>query len=222
MPASRSGPIRLAIANDYEVVVTGVAAMLADYRDRVVVVELDAGLPVTSEVDVILYDTFARTHLDALDLQTTGGPGQAKVVVFTWNLRTDAVDQALAQGAAGYLSKALPASEIVDAVEAIHHGETVVRPNIESTEPGDANDWPGKQAGLTYREAEVLALITQGLSNQEIADTAYLSVNSVKSYIRNAYRKIGVQRRSQAVRWGLQHGLLPDTMRRDPRSGTPT
>lgn len=207
---------------DYEVVVIGVAGMLADCRDRVVVVELDAGLPVLSEVDVILYDTFGRTDFDALDPRHTGAAGQAKVVVFTWNLRPDAVAQALAQGAAGYLSEALSASEIVDAVEAIHNGEIVVRPNLESTDPGDRSNWPGEEAGLTYREAEILAFITQGLSNQEIAVTAFLSVNSVKSCIRNAYRKIGVQRRSQAVRWGLQHGLVPDTVRRDPRSGAPT
>ena len=62
-------------------------------------------------------------------------------------------------------------------------------------------------AGLAPRELEVLALITQGLTNQEIADRAYLSINSVKTYVRSAYRKIGVSRRSQAVGWGLRAGL---------------
>lgn len=60
---------------------------------------------------------------------------------------------------------------------------------------------------MTSREAEVLALIAQGLSNDEIAKRAYVSINSVKSYIRTAYRKIGVQRRSQAVLWALEHGF---------------
>ena len=53
----------------------------------------------------------------------------------------------------------------------------------------------------------MLALISQGLSNREIAQTTYLSINSVKTYVRAAYRKIGVARRSQAVRWALQHGV---------------
>ena len=61
--------------------------------------------------------------------------------------------------------------------------------------------------GLTPREQEVLTLITQGLTNQEIADLAYLSINSVKTYVRSAYRKIGVTRRSQAVSWGLRAGI---------------
>ena len=56
-------------------------------------------------------------------------------------------------------------------------------------------------------------LITQGLSNQEIAERSYLSINSVKTYIRTAYRKIGVTRRAQAVAWGMRHGFEPDRLR---------
>ena len=84
--------------------------------------------------------------------------------------------------------------------------------NNESSVDGPG-DWPGTDVGLSPREAEIIALITQGLSNQEIADRAFLSINSVKTYIRTAYRKMGVQRRSQAVLWGVQHGFQPDTLR---------
>ena len=62
-------------------------------------------------------------------------------------------------------------------------------------------------AKLTGREVEVLTLICRGLSNAEIARSLFLSPNSVKSYIRTAYRKMGVASRSQAVVWGLEHGL---------------
>jgi NarL family two-component system response regulator LiaR len=62
--------------------------------------------------------------------------------------------------------------------------------------------------GLTGREIEVLALIGEGLTNQEIADRVFISINSVKTYIRSAYRKIGVKSRSQAAVWGLQHGIV--------------
>jgi len=60
---------------------------------------------------------------------------------------------------------------------------------------------------LSARETQILELIVRGLSNQEIADASYLSINSVKTYIRTAYRKMGVTRRSQAVVWALQHGF---------------
>ena len=63
----------------------------------------------------------------------------------------------------------------------------------------------------------MLALIAQGLSNQEIAERAFLSINSVKTYIRSAYRKIGVQRRTQAVLWATQNGFVPVAQPGDPR-----
>ena len=70
-------------------------------------------------------------------------------------------------------------------------------------------DHPGRRAGLTPREAEVLALITKGLSNEEIAAGAFLSINTVKTHIRHLYAKIGVTRRPQAVVWALQNGFVP-------------
>jgi DNA-binding NarL/FixJ family response regulator len=65
----------------------------------------------------------------------------------------------------------------------------------------------GGSVGLTPREVDVLTKITQGLSNQEIAEQSYLSINSVKTYIRSAYRRIGVTSRAQAVVWCVQNGF---------------
>ena len=66
---------------------------------------------------------------------------------------------------------------------------------------------------MSPREAEVLALITQGLSNQEIANRVYLSINSIKTYIRSAYRKIGITKRTEAAIWGIDNGFRPDSLR---------
>jgi DNA-binding NarL/FixJ family response regulator len=78
-------------------------------------------------------------------------------------------------------------------------------------QPGRAPDldWTGRADGLTDRECEILALITQGRSNAEIASLSYLSPNTVKSYIRATYRKIGVRSGTQAVLWGVSHGFAP-------------
>jgi NarL family two-component system response regulator LiaR len=207
-------PIRVAIVNDYEMVVAGVAAMLAPHHRRVAIIELDSGLPVLSEVDVILYDTFGQVQGDAVDLEDLVRGHDARVVIFSWNLQSELVQKAIERGASGYLSKGLSAVEIVAGIEAVHSGETVVpRESVSSVDQGASGEWPGRDAGLTAREAEVLALITQGLSNQEIALQTYLSINSVKTYIRTAYRKIGVTRRAQAVAWGMRHGFEPDRMR---------
>ena len=82
-------------------------------------------------------------------------------------------------------------------------------------------DWPGRSEGLTARESETLALITQGKSNAEVAANMFLSTNSVKSYIRSTYRKIGVTSRTQAVLWGIEHGFQPDRHRIDHWRGGP-
>ncbi|WP_134767587.1 LuxR C-terminal-related transcriptional regulator [Nocardioides sp. 1609] len=63
---------------------------------------------------------------------------------------------------------------------------------------------------LSPRERDMVRLIVAGMSNQEIADTLYLSINSVKTYIRSAYRRMGVETRTQAVVWGVRHGFLDD------------
>ena len=206
-------PVRIAVVNDYEIVVAGVATLLKSFPDRVEVVELAANAQVVSDVDVVLYDTFGQVQGDGIDLEDLVHGSGAKVVIFSWNLQPGLVDGAIARGAHGYLSKALSAEDLVKGIEAVAQGEIVreLRPLDEQLL--DRGEWPGRRHGLTQREAEVVALITQGLTNQEIADRAYISINSVKTYIRTAYRKIGVTRRSQAVSWGMRHGFTPDRMR---------
>jgi two-component system, NarL family, response regulator LiaR len=93
----------------------------------------------------------------------------------------------------------------------VHAGETVTPGRLRLADEREHGDWPGREVALSARESEVIALIARGLSNQEIADRAYLSINSVKTYIRSAYRKIEVTSRSQAVLWALAHGLAVPT-----------
>ena len=208
-------PVRLAINNDYALVIAGVAAMLAPYRDRIEVVELVSGLAPSRDLDVVLYDTFGAPQGSAINVaNVVGDEPRPKLVVFSWNLHPELVRQALAAGASGYLSKGLDAEDVVTALEAIHDGKKIVPEGVGVVTPRAESDWPGKAEGLSARESEILALITQGLTNQDIAERIYLSINSVKTYIRTAYRKMGVERRSQAVLWGIKHGFEPDVMRR--------
>jgi DNA-binding NarL/FixJ family response regulator len=209
-------PIRVALVNDYEVVVHGLASMMRCYTDRIDVVELDARSGVDSHVDVALFDTFAQLHGPEGMAALVANPAVRKVALYTWNVTDDLERASVLEGASGYLSKRLPAAELVAAVEAVHAGDEVV-----SADPGRGDplvgDWPGREEGLTARESEVLALITRGLTNAEIVEHTGLSINSIKSYIRSCYRKIDVNNRSRAVLWGLAHGLTPDRMRvKDP------
>jgi DNA-binding NarL/FixJ family response regulator len=211
MEPRAKAPLRLAIVDDYAVVIAGVSAFLES--ERIDVVETGASLSVVSDVDVVLYDTFGQIQGKGIDLEDFVRDSGAKVVIYSWNLNPQLIEEAIAAGASGYLSKVLTGPQIVAALERVMSGETVILAGDMETSVGGEGDWPGRSAGLSPREAEVLALITQGLSNQEIADRAYLSINSVKTFIRTAYQKIDVTRRSQAVLWGVQNGFEPDTLR---------
>ncbi len=187
--------------------------MLRNYGDRVRVVELNASKPVVNPVDIALYDTFGMGQGNRPNVaRLLANPHVGKVAVYTWNFQPWLARETVAMGVSGYLSKSLSAGQLVEALQLIHTGRTVMSPA-----PGRraliGGDWPGREEGLTAREAEVLSLITMGLSNLEIAERTSLSVNSIKSYIRSCYRKIDVDSRSKAVLWGIAHGLRQDRVR---------
>ena len=209
---SAGEPVRVALMNDYEVVVAGLHRMLAPYAGRVRVVELDSMLPVHSHVDVLLYDAFGRERVSG-PVEEVINSSDAKVVIYTWHLDPELVQEALDKGAAGCLSKTIDALDLVAALEKVNAGSVMVSDDPGAEAAIATADWPGRPHGLSARESEVIALIAQGLSNQEIADRAYLSINSVKTYIRSAYRKIGVERRTQAVLWATENGFVPTKSR---------
>ncbi len=209
-------PIRLALVDDYDIVLGGLAHMLDGYHDRVVITEIDANKPLVEDVDIALYDSFAQGEADTGEIDLlVDSPRAQRVVVYTWSFHPELIASARKRGVHGYLSKTLPAAELVDALEAVHAGSVVISdpPPLVHADPG--LDWPGRHDGLTDRESEILALITQGRSNADIASLTYLSPNTIKSYIRSLYRKIDVASRTQAVLWGIAHGFKPDHHRID-------
>jgi DNA-binding NarL/FixJ family response regulator len=226
MPEARTArstrPITVALVDDYDVVLMGVAKIIDRYRDRVVVAEIDSNEAVDDVVDIVLYDCFAQPESDHEHISVLiDNPRARRVVVYTWNFHPELIETARKQGVRGYLSKALPAREFIAALEAVHAGEVVI-----SDPPGRSGgvnglDWPGRSEGLSERESEILALITQGLSNADVAARTFLTPNTVKSYIRTLYRKIDVASRTQAVLWGIEHGFAPDHHRIDHWRGGP-
>jgi DNA-binding NarL/FixJ family response regulator len=223
MPQPRAArPISVALVDDYDVVVTGVAHMFERYRDRILVAEMDTNEPLVDGVDIALYDSFAQPESDHDEIAVLlDNPHARRVVVYTWNFHPDLIRSARELGVHGYLSKTLPARELVAALEAVHAGETVISDPPARAKSTPGLDWPGRREGLTDREAEILALITQGKSNAEVAALTYLSPNTVKSYIRTIYRKIEVGSRTQAVLWGVRHGFTPDHRRIEHWRGGP-
>lgn len=212
----------MALVDDYDVVLKGLAHLFDDYRDRVVVAEIDANMMVAEPVDVVLYDTFAQPESDHQQIaELIDKPRAHHVVVYTWNLQPQLIDAARRMGVHGYLSKTLPAAELVAAIEAVNAGEIVISDQRGRAASALGLDWPGRREGITDRESEILALITQGRSNADIAQLTVLSPNTVKSYIRSVYRKIGATSRVEAVLYGVRHGFAPDTHRIEHWLGGP-
>lgn len=202
--------MRVTIIDDYDVVVDGVARMFARYTDRVRVVSV----PSEGPVDIALYDAFAQPTPDGEAFGSlVRAPTVSRAVVYSWNFHPGLVQDALDAGASGYLSKALPARELVDALERIAAGEVVVGTPPRPGRLTVGLDWPGRSEGLSERESEVLALIVQGHSNLQIGERLRLATNTIKTYIRSTYAKIGAADRVAAVLWGVEHGFQPDRHR---------
>jgi DNA-binding NarL/FixJ family response regulator len=201
--------VRIAIVDDYDVVVQGLARMFEPFADRVHVVEVSTNQPGVEPVDIALIDSFAQTR----DINEVLAEANARRHVFySWSLEPDLIKTWARFGVVGFLDKRLDAEVLVDALERINNGEMVATVDYPSSAEVDIGDWPGRRFGLSAREAEVIALITQGLANEDIASRMYVSTNTVKTYIRSAYRKLGVNSRTRAVLWGIDHGFRPDKL----------
>jgi DNA-binding NarL/FixJ family response regulator len=203
------GPITAAIVSAHEIVHTGLVGLFATRPGVLEVVELDPSAPDSGQPDVILYDVFGLHDGDGEDLDRYIKDTDSAVVAMARDLRPDLASRAVAKGVDACVSMTVDIDEIIEVIRSAVSGEG----QPDASGPGAEHGVPyavlGEEVGLTPRETEILQLLTLGLSNQEIADTCFLSINSVKSYIRSAYRRIGVTSRSQAVVWCLQHGFEP-------------
>jgi DNA-binding NarL/FixJ family response regulator len=196
--------ISVAVINDYEVVVRGVAAMLAPYEGRVQVVELGAGEAPTVPADVALFDTFAgRRHTLARAAEMVREGTARHVVLYTWDAAAEFVRAAREIGIAGVVLKTRSADVLVDSLERIVSGEKVGFDDSTHDRPG------GRVVELSDRESEVLALIARGLTNAQIAEELYLSIETVKTYVKRLYAKLGVHNRAQAAVAASAHQLTP-------------
>jgi DNA-binding NarL/FixJ family response regulator len=202
-------PVRVALANDFEIVVLGLTQLLEPYADRVRVVDVVVrGEALTAAVDVVLFDVFGHLDLGFDDVKPlVEDPNVAHVAIFTWHVDDALVDRAHDLRVDGYLAKNLTSGELVDALERIAAGQRVVAHHATADYHSTGRDWPGRAAGLSERESEALVLIAEGHTNADIAAALHVSPNSLKTHIRSAYRKLRVERRSQAVRAALDLGI---------------
>lgn len=196
--SSETRTVRVAMSGEPILVRAGVRQLLGRRGFEVV----DGDSP-GSRVDIALYDP-AAPDADTRCAALLKDSNVSRVVAYTWNFQPWAAHRLFDQGVSGYLAKGVTAEELARALRRVHVGGRVLAPTAHRARTGG---WTGSRFGLTEREAELLSLIAAGHSNVEVAEEMCVSVNSVKSYIRAAYRKLDIDTRSQAVLWALRHGM---------------
>jgi two-component system response regulator NreC len=213
-----SPPIRILVVDDHAVLRAGLRMLLAAQADMDVVGEAaDGEAAVAAAVE-------ARPDVALVDITMPGAGGvraieriraaspRTRVLVLTMHDLPAYVRLALAAGAAGYVVKRAADAELLSAIRAVHQGRTVVDPRLvgqlipvrhRGREPGAAPASP-----LSPRERDVLELVAQGYTNQQIASRFGVSVKTVETHRARLTEKLGLRSRAELVRYALDSGLL--------------
>ena len=160
--------------------------------------------PTGDEPDVVLYDVIHMRDGDDSGLDYWLTETASTVIAIDRTLRPELGARAKEKGVEWAIDLGITADELVAVIRDAIAGNLEDNPAAQEWEAGS---YTGSADGLTPGESDVLGLVTAGLSNQDIANTLFLSINSVKTYIRSTYRKMGVATRPQAVLWAIQHGF---------------
>jgi NarL family two-component system response regulator LiaR len=203
--------IRVALVNDYMIVLEGLRALLRFSEPEIQVVEIDVRKGPRRGVDVTLLDTYGELGSLGERVRSLGAdPSNGAVVVFSFSDRPQAVRGAMHAGAQGFISKAAPREQIIDGIKAAARGDRVVlTQRSQHAQIDEALRWPGREMGLTERESELLSLLSTGMTNRELGSQLYVSENTIKTQLRHLYAKLDVRNRAQAASLAGQ-GILGD------------
>jgi DNA-binding NarL/FixJ family response regulator len=210
--------IRIVVVDDHPVVREGLVAMLQTQPDLEVVGEAGTGTDAVRVIealgpDVVLLDL----ELPGIDgvgvlrsLREKGGA--SRVIVFTVFDTDERIISAVEAGAAGYLLKGAPRSELFAAIRVVFGGGSLLQPLVASTVMRHVarREQPAESAAvsLTPRERSVLALLARGRSNKEIAASLGVTERTVKFHVSAIFTKLGASNRTEAVTRAVQSGLV--------------
>lgn len=214
--------ITVVIADDQALVRAGFRSILDSVEDFAVVAEASDGVGAVEEVrthhpDVVLMDIrmperdgIEATRLIADDPKLAS----SKVIILTTFELDEYIFDSLRAGASGFLLKDTEPEDLIDSIRIIHGGNALLSPSVTRrlisafvTRTRDVGPLPDL-ALLTDREREVMGLVAAGLSNDEIADRLYVSVNTAKTHVSRAMIKLGARDRAQLVVFAYHSGLV--------------
>jgi two-component system, NarL family, response regulator LiaR len=205
-------PIQILIVEDQRIVREGLIALLEDESEVAIVGEASGGAEAVElyaqlQPDVVLMD---------LQMPNVDGPEatrrireqspDARILVLTTYATDEFIFKALRAGARGYLLKDASADDLLNAIQAVHQGRTLLAPEVaERLVAGVSASMPEP---LTARELEVLTLLGQGRSNGEIADTLMIAPRTVKVHVQNILGKLSASNRTEAVSIAVRQKLI--------------
>lgn len=208
--------IKLLIVDDHEMVRLGLTSYFSILKDIEVVGEAENGaegvkMALNMNPDVILMDLVmdVMDGIEATKVILNEWP-EAKILILTSFIDDEKVYPALEAGASGYLLKTSSASDIAEAIRRTYSGEEIIEDEVSIKIKEDElnGDRRKLHENLTNRETEVLHLIADGLSNQEIADALFITLKTVKTHVSNILSKLEVSDRTQATIYAFKHNLM--------------
>ena len=206
--------IKLLIVDDHQMVRLGLSSFMNIQPDIEVVGEAADGesgylKAKNLKPDVILMD-LVMDRLDGIGAtqKILAEMPEQKILILTSFLDDKKVFPALAAGAKGYILKTSQAAEIASAIRKVASGQDVLSGAVKEKINQQKHRKPELYDNLSKREMEVLKILAQGLSNQEIADQLFISLKTVKTHVSNIFNKLEVNDRTQATIYAIQHKLV--------------
>lgn len=208
--------IKLLIVDDHEMVRLGLTSYFSILEDIEVIGEAENGaegveMALNLTPDVILMDLVmdVMDGIEATKVILEEWP-EAKILILTSFIDDEKVYPALESGASGYLLKTSSASEIAEAIRRTYSGEEIIVEEVSNKMKEDEASGSRRNLhkDLTNRELEVLHLIADGLSNQEIADQLFITLKTVKTHVSNILSKLEVSDRTQATIYAFKHNIV--------------
>jgi NarL family two-component system response regulator LiaR len=214
MSDASSQPIRVMLVDDHTMVRQGLTTFLKVYDDLELAGEASSGeaairlcpevLPDVILMDLMLPDMDGATATRAIRQQSP----QVEVIALTSYKEPELIKGALEAGAIGYLLKDVSADELAHAIRAAHAGRATLSAEATQVIVRGTGQPPEPGFDLTVREREVLVLLVEGLTNDQIAARLTVSPSTIKSHVSNILTKLGVASRTEAVTLALRQGLV--------------
>jgi len=221
-----SDEIRVLLADDHTVLRQGMAQVLDMQPDIQVVAQAGNGeeavrLTLQHQPDIVLMD-INMPGMDGVEAarHITAGSPEVGIIILTMYRRDDYVFEAIKAGANGYLLKEVELDELLNAVRAVGRGEAVIDSAIASRvlaefrRPEPSAEAEEEEPDLAERDIDILRLLAQGLSNQDIADRLFIAEKTVRNRLSGIFRRLHLENRTQAALYAIQEGIaepgLPD------------